>query len=112
MGKADDLGAYSLQHRRRAGRFMRSGGDGENSPLGNIAAITSTPACIANYHAGMPGSRGVQRASPGKIVSTVLRATDGHIESVIPGQQRKGRQPVPRLGFRSLLIEQALKTQL
>ena len=83
QGKARDLGAYSLNTMAApAGKFMRSA-QVENSPLNNIAyAYHFDAGLYANYLRAQAETRDVKRIE-GKIVSTVLRASDGHVESVI-----------------------------
>jgi tryptophan halogenase len=112
QGKARDLGAYSLNTMAApAGKFMRSA-QVENSPLNNIAyAYHFDAGLYANYLRGHAEARNVKRIE-GKIVSTVLRASDGHVESVIlaSGEKISGQLFIDCSGFRGLLIEQALKT--
>jgi tryptophan halogenase len=112
MGEAPDLGDYSINTAAApAGKFMRSV-DIENSPLNNIAyAYHFDAGLYANYLRGHSEARGVKRIE-GKIVSTVLRATDGFVESVIldSGEKVSGQLFIDCSGFRGLLIEQALKT--
>ncbi len=111
-GQAPDIGAYSLNTvAAPLGKFMRSV-DIENSPLNNIAyAYHFDAGLYANYLRSHSEQRGVKRIE-GKIVSTVLRAADGYVESVIleGGEKVSGELFIDCSGFRGLLIEQALKT--
>jgi tryptophan halogenase len=112
LGEAPDIGDYSLNTAAAPiGKFMRSV-DLENSPLNNIAyAYHFDAGLYANYLRGQSEARGVKRVE-GKIVSTVLRASDGFVESVIleSGEKISGELFIDCSGFRGLLIEQALKT--
>jgi tryptophan halogenase len=112
LGKAEELGNYTIGGAASdRGKFMRPF-DAGNSPL-------STIAYAFHFDAGLYGrflreyseARGVLRTE-GKVVDTILRARDGFIESVLleSGERIEADFFIDCSGFRGLLIEQALKT--
>ena len=113
-GKADDIGAYSLNTAAAPlGKFMTSAADvPPNSPLANIAyAYHFDAGRYAQYLRRYAESHGVRRTE-GKIVRTLLRPDNGFVEAVIleSGETIGGDLFVDCSGFRGLLIEQALNT--
>jgi tryptophan 7-halogenase len=112
LGKVADLGSYTFnQVAARLGRFMRGTGQ-PNSPLTNVYhAFHFDAGLYARYLRGFSEKLGVVRTE-GKVVDTVLREGDGHIEAVVldSGERIEGELFIDCSGFRGLLIEQALKT--
>jgi tryptophan 7-halogenase len=112
LGKVADLGSYTFnQVAARLGHFMRGTGQ-PNSPLTNVYhAFHFDAGLYARYLRGYSEKLGVVRTE-GKIVDTVLREGDGHIEAVVldSGERIMGELFIDCSGFRGLLIEQALKT--
>jgi tryptophan 7-halogenase len=111
-GEAANIGEYSLNTAAAPrGKFMRSVDIG-NSPLSSIAnAYHFDAGLYARYLRNYAEARGVKRLE-GKIVNTLLRGTDGFIDSVMmeSGERVTGDLFIDCSGFRGLLIEQALKT--
>ena len=107
-----DLGEYTFNCiAARKHRFLR-GIRMENSPLSRIYyAFHFDASLYARYLRGLSEARGVVRTE-GRIVDTVLRPEDGHIEAVVlaSGERVAGELFIDCSGFRGLLIEQALKT--
>lgn len=107
-----DLGEYTFNCiAARKHRFLR-GTRMENSPLSRIYyAFHFDASLYARYLRGLSEARGVVRTE-GRIVDTVLRPEDGHIEAVVlaSGERVAGELFIDCSGFRGLLIEQALKT--
>ncbi len=112
-GKAADLGHYSINRMAaRENRFMRADRSHGNSPLGDIVhAFHFDAGLYARYLRKYSEARGVVRIE-GKVVDTLLRATDGHVDAVRmdDGRLVGGDLFIDCTGFRALLIEQALKT--
>lgn len=112
LGKADELGEYTLNYvAAYSGKFMRPI-DAGNSPLSSIAyAYHFDAALYARYLRKFSEKLGVVRTE-GKIVETILRPTDGFIDAVIldSGERITGDLFIDCSGFRGLLIEQALHT--
>lgn len=111
-GKADDIGAYSLNSAAGPrGKFMTSATDvPASSPLANIAyAYHFDAGLYARYLRRYAETRGVRRTE-GQVVEVMLRAEDGFIEAVRleNGAQLSGDLFIDCSGFRGLLIEQAL----
>jgi tryptophan halogenase len=82
----------------------------QNSPLGDIAnAFHFDAGLYAQYLRSLSEARGVVR-SEGKIVQTVLRASDGFIESLVlaSGEKITGDFFIDCSGTRALLIGAAL----
>jgi tryptophan halogenase len=111
-GRGADLGTYCLNTVAASkGKFMRAV-DAGDSPLSGIAhAFHFDAGLYAKYLRKFAEQRGVQRTE-GKIVDTMLRAADGHIEAVVldNGARLEGELFIDCSGFRGLLIEQALHT--
>lgn len=107
-----DLGEYTFNCiAARKHRFLR-GTSMENSPLSRVYyAFHFDAGLYARYLRGLSEARGVVRTE-GRIVDTVLRPEDGHIEAVVlaSGERVAGELFIDCSGFRGLLIEQALKT--
>jgi tryptophan 7-halogenase len=113
-GTAGDIGQYSLNTAAAPrGKFMASASDvPAASPLANIAyAYHFDAGLYAKYLRGYAEARGIVRTE-GKIVDTVLRASDGFVEAVVlnSGEKISGDLFIDCSGFRGLLIEQALHT--
>jgi tryptophan halogenase len=113
-GKADDIGAYSLNTvAAPRGKFMVSATDvPATSPLANIAyAYHFDAGLYAQYLRGYAEQRGVQRTE-GKVAQTLLRAENGFVEALVleSGERIEGELFIDCSGFRGLLIEQALHT--
>jgi tryptophan halogenase len=113
-GKADDIGAYSLNTLgAMRGKFMTSASDAPpNSPLADIAyAYHFDAGLYALYLRDYAEQRGVVRTE-GKIVQTLLRDPDGFVDAVVleSGEKIHGDLFVDCSGFRGLLIEEALHT--
>jgi hypothetical protein len=114
MGKAGDIGAYSLNTAAAPlGSFMASASDvSPSSPLANIAyAYHFDAGLYAPYLRAYAEQRGVVRTE-GKVVQTVLRPEDGFVDAVQleSGERIGGDLFIDCSGFRGLLIEQALHT--
>jgi tryptophan 7-halogenase len=113
-GKADDIGAYSLNTAAAPlGKFMSSATDvPQTSPLANIAyAYHFDAGLYAKYLRGYAEAHGTRRTE-GKVVETVLRGSDGFVEAIVldSGERIEGDLFIDCSGFRGLLIEQALHT--
>jgi tryptophan halogenase len=112
-GKAPDLEHYSINRMAaRQNKFMRADRSRGNSPLGDIVhAFHFDAGRYARYLRKFSEAHGVERIE-GKVVDTLLRATDGHVEAVRmeKGALISGELFIDCSGFRGLLIEQALKT--
>jgi tryptophan halogenase len=114
VGKADDIGAYSLNTlAARRGKFMAPATDvPANSPLATIAyAYHFDAGRYAQYLRRYAEARGVKRIE-GRVVDVQLRPDDGFIAGVTlaSGEQLRGELFIDCSGFRGLLIEQALHT--
>lgn len=112
MGKADELGSYTLSGlASEHNKFMRSINAG-NSPLSNITyAFHFDAGLYARFLREYSEARGVIRTE-GMVVNTILRANDGFIEAVqlSSGERVEADLFIDCSGFRGLLIEQALQT--
>jgi tryptophan 7-halogenase len=112
LGKAEELGHYTISGvASDNGKFMRPF-DAGNSPLSNIAyAFHFDAGLYARFLREYSEARGVMRTE-GKVVNTILRADDGFIEAVEleSGERVEADFFIDCSGFRGLLIEQALKT--
>lgn len=112
LGKAEELGNYTIGGAAsERGKFMRPF-DAGNSPLSNIAyAFHFDAGLYARFLREYSEARGVIRTE-GKVVDTILRASDGFIEAVQleSGERVEADFFIDCSGFRGLLIEQALKT--
>ena len=112
MGKAHDIGDYTISgvacdH----GKFMRPI-DAGNSPLSSIAyAFHFDAGLYARFLREYSESRGVIRTE-GKVTNTILRSSDGFIEAVQleSGERIEADFFIDCSGFRGLLIEEALHT--
>ena len=114
QGKAQDLGAYSLNTAAAPlGKFMSGATDvPAGSPLARVAyAYHFDAGLYAQFLRRFAEARGVKRVE-GEIVDVGLRATDGFVESVTlkSGARIAGDLFIDCSGFRGLLIESALKT--
>ncbi len=114
QGKAQDIGAYSLNTvAAPRGRFMTSASDvPATSPLANIAyAYHFDAGRYAAYLRRYAEQRGVVRTE-GRIAQTLLRDHDGFVEAIVldSGERIDGELFIDCSGFRGLLIEQALHT--
>jgi tryptophan halogenase len=111
-GKAAELGKYSINEAAsHQSKFMRATNEMGNSPLADIVhAFHFDAGLYAQYLRKYSEARGVTRTE-GKIMDTVLRAADGHIEAVVleSGERIEGELFIDCSGFRGLLIEGALK---
>jgi tryptophan halogenase len=111
-GEAPDLSYYSLNTAApKQSKFVRSVADMPKSPLGEIAnAFHFDAGLYAQYLRGISQARGVVRTE-GRIVQTVLRESDGFIESVVlaNGEKISGDLFIDCSGTRALLIGEALK---
>ncbi|MES2321070.1 MAG: tryptophan halogenase family protein [Pseudomonadota bacterium] len=112
-GKAPDLENYSINRMAsHASKFMRPTAEMGNSPLADIVyAFHLDAGLYARYLRKFSEAHGVVRTE-GKVVDTVVREGDGHIDAVIMenGERICGELFIDCSGFRGLLIEQALKT--
>ncbi|MDO8439311.1 MAG: tryptophan 7-halogenase [Telluria sp.] len=112
-GKAPDLENYSINRMAsHASKFMRPSTEMGNSPLADIVyAFHLDAGLYARYLRKFSEAHGVVRTE-GKVVDTVLREGDGHIDAVVMenGERISGELFIDCSGFRGLLIEQALKT--
>jgi tryptophan halogenase len=112
MGKAHDIGDYTISgvacdH----GKFMRPI-DAGNSPLSSIAyAFHFDAGLYARFLREYSETRGVIRTE-GKVINTILRSSDGFIEAVQleSGERIEADFFIDCSGFRGLLIEEALHT--
>jgi len=113
LGKAADLGAYSITRTAaRANKFMPASQEVRNSPLGDIAhAYHFDAGLYARYLRKLSEERGVQRVE-GKVVRVTQREGDGHVDAVIlaSGERIAGELFIDCSGFRGLLIEETLAT--
>jgi tryptophan halogenase len=114
MGKAADIGAYSI-HTAAAplGKFMSSASDvPPNSPLAHIAhAYHFDAGRYFLFLRKYATDRGVVRTE-GQVVDVKLKPENGFIEAVVlkSGERIEGDLFIDCSGFRGLLIEQALHT--
>lgn len=112
LGETEELGSYTIGGAASdRGKFMRPF-DAGNSPLSTIAyAFHFDAGLYARFLREYSEARGVIRTE-GKVVDTILRASDGYIESVqlASGERIEADFFIDCSGFRGLLIEQALKT--
>ncbi len=112
-GKASDLAAYSINTAAALqNRFMRADPKRPTSPLGHIAhAFHFDAGLYAKYLRSMAEAAGVRRRE-GKVVSVQLRPEDGFVDSVTleNGVVVSADLFIDCSGFRSLIIEQAMKT--
>jgi tryptophan halogenase len=112
-GEAPDLAHYSINTMApRAAKFMRPPADMPNSPLADIAyAFHFDAGLYAQYLRAYSEARGVLRTE-GRIVDTVLRASDGFIEALVMenGERIEGDLFIDCSGLSALLIEKALHT--
>lgn len=110
-GAASGLGNYSINTvAPRYSKYMRSVPEMASSPLGDIAnAFHFDAGLYAKYLRGFSEARGVIRTE-GKIVQTVLRESDGFIESVVleTGETINGDFFIDCSGTRALLIGEAM----
>ena len=113
FGAAPELGQYSINTvAPRHAKFMRRRPEMKKSPLADIAyAFHFDASLYARYLRQYSEARSVIRTE-GKIVDTVLRETDGFIESVVlaSGEKVAGDLFIDCSGGRGVLIEQALHT--
>lgn len=111
-GREHDLGRYSInQMAARAGRFLPADPALVNSPLGDITHAYHIDAGLyARYLRTYAEMRGVRRTE-GKVVDTVLRAADGHVDAIRlkNGELLHGDLFIDCSGFRALLIGAAMK---
>ena len=114
LGAAAELDKYSINTAAcKQAKYMRSAADMQNSPLGDIAnAFHFDAGLYAQYLRGMSEARGVVRTE-GLIVQTVLRESDGFIESLVlaSGEKISGDFFVDCSGTRALLIGDAMGVQ-
>jgi tryptophan halogenase len=112
-GKAPDIEEYSINRMAaKANKFMRADRSHGNSPLGDIVhAFHLDAGLYARYLRKYSEANGVVRVE-GKVVDTLMRASDGHVEAVRmeDGTLLGGELFIDCSGFRGLLIEQALHT--
>jgi tryptophan halogenase len=112
-GKAPDIAHYSINRMAaKANKFMRADRTHGNSPLRDIVhAFHFDAGLYAGYLRKYSEARGVERIE-GKVVDTLLRAADGHVDAVRmeSGALIDGELFIDCTGFRALLIEQALNT--
>ena len=112
LGRVEELGNYTIGGLASdRGKFMRPF-DAGNSPLSSIAyAFHFDAGLYARFLREYSEARGVIRTE-GKVVDTILRASDGFIEAVQldSGERIEADFFIDCSGFRGLLIEQALKT--
>lgn len=112
-GQAPDIERYSINRMAaRQNKFMRADRSRGNSPLGDIVhAFHIDAGLYARYLRTYSEARGVTRVE-GKVIDTLLRAADGHVEAVRMenGALVGGQLFIDCTGFRALLIEQALHT--
>jgi tryptophan halogenase len=111
-GEASDLDNYSINTLApRQSKYLRSEPEMAGSPLGDISnAFHFDASLYAKFLRGYSEARGVVRTE-GRIVQTVLRESDGFIESVVlaSGEKVCGDFFIDCSGTRALLIGDALK---
>ncbi len=111
-GEVPDLSHYSINSMApKYAKFVRSIADMPGSPLGQINnAFHFDAGLYARFLRGHAQAQGVVRTE-GKIVKTVLRESDGFIESVMlaSGESIGGDFFIDCSGIRALLIGQALQ---
>lgn len=113
LGKAPDIAEYSINRvAARQNKFMRATSEMANSPLADIAhAFHFDAGLYAQFLRKYSVALGVTRIE-GKILDTLIRPEDGHIDAVLleDGTKIQGDLFIDCSGFRGLLIEGALKT--
>jgi tryptophan halogenase len=113
LGEAPDIERFSINTvASRMNKFMRSRPDLGDSPLADIAyAFHFDAGLYAKYLRSRAERQGVMRTE-GRIVDTVLRASDGFVEAVVMenGERIEGDLFIDCSGMAGLLIEQALQT--
>jgi tryptophan halogenase len=113
LGSAPGLDQFSINSIAcRQGKFMRGVPEMKTSPLADITyAFHFDASLYARFLRSYAEERGVVRTE-GKIVDTVLRESDGYIETVVleRGERVTGELFIDCSGLRGLLIEQVLKT--
>lgn len=111
LGEAPDLSHYSINTvAPKHSKYMRSVAEMADSPLGEISnAFHFDAGLYAKFLRSYSESRGVSRTE-GKIVQTVLRASDGFIEALVlaSGEKIQGDFFIDCSGTRALMIGQAL----
>src|ERR1035437_7011714 len=110
-GEASDLGNYSINTLApRKSKYLRSEPEMAGSPLGDINnAFHFDAGLYAKFLRGYSEARGVVRTE-GRIVQTVLRESDGFIESVAlaSGEKVSGDFFIDCSGTRAILIGDAM----
>lgn len=111
-GDASDIGNFSINTLApKKSKYLRSEPEMAGSPLGDINnAFHFDAGLYAKFLRSYSEARGVVRTE-GRIVQTVLRESDGFIESVVlaSGEQVSGDFFIDCSGTRALLIGDALK---
>jgi tryptophan halogenase len=111
QGRAEDLGAYSINTAAaRVGKFVNTM-NVQNSPLSSVSyAYHFDAGLYARFLREYAEARGVKRTE-GKIVGVEQRGSDGFIEAIVleSGEKIGGDLFIDCSGFRGLLIEQTLK---
>lgn len=113
LGKAPDIAEYSINRVAAIqNKFMRATSEMANSPLADIAhAFHFDAGLYAQFLRKYSVALGVKRIE-GKILETLIRPEDGHIDAVVleDGTKIYADLFIDCSGFRGLLIEGALKT--
>lgn len=113
LGKAADLAHFSINTAAaQRSKMLRTVTDMPGSPLSDIISAFHFDASLyAKFLREYSEKRGVMRTE-GKIVNTLLRNSDGFIETVVleSGERISGDFFIDCSGIRGLLIEQTLKT--
>jgi tryptophan halogenase len=110
-GRGQDLAQYSInQMAAQSQRFMRADASAGNSPLADIThAFHIDAGLYARYLRQYSERLGVVRTE-GKVVETVLRPGDGHVQALRldSGAQVEGDLFIDCSGMRALLIGDAM----
>ena len=111
-GKAEELGAYSVDTVAALSQKFQRPVNAPNTPLAAIAyAFHFDAGLYAQFLRRFAEARGVQR-SEGKIIRVEQRPSDDHVQAIVmeDGERIEGDLFIDCSGFGGLLIEQTLQT--